>query len=156
MARDRYWKLTADELEKINYNSEKLLNWDIKCVREPEDKAEFFGIFQYRHGTPLDYTSIKGIVYHHNNIPRNELSQITKFLKSKFGGKEIEKGERVFLEDSKEIYTGKEIAELAKDAEEKFNTKATITLEFEGLTEKEKEESLLPASKLLPIPGRGT
>lgn len=156
MARERYWKLTVDELEKMNYNTEKLLNWDIKCVREPEDKAEFVGIFQYRHGTPFDYTPIKGITYYYNNIPRNELSNITKFLKSKFGGKEMEKGERIFLEGSKEIYSGKDIAELAKEMEEKFNTKTTITLEFDGLTEKEKEEYMLPPSKLLPIPGKTT
>ncbi|HSB50469.1 MAG TPA: hypothetical protein VLC72_03975, partial [Nitrosopumilaceae archaeon] len=79
---------------------------------------------------------------------------ITKFLKNKFGGKEIEKGDRIFLQDSKEIYSGKDISSLAKELESKFNTKATISLEFENLTDEERKESGLPDSKLLPIPGK--
>ena len=38
--------------------------------------------------------------------------------------------------------------------EREFNTKATITLEFEGMSEEEQKESGLPESKLLPIPGK--
>ena len=40
---------------------------------------------------------------------------------------EMEKSERVFLKDSKEIFSGKDIASLAKEMESKFNTKAIRT-----------------------------
>ena len=49
--------------------------------------------------------------------------------------KEMEKGERIFLKDSKEIYSSKDIGDLAKEMETKFNTKAIISLEFEDLTQ---------------------
>lgn len=153
MSKQRYWKLTSEEIEKYNYNEEKLLNWEIKGIREPEENPIFIGVFLYRKGTPINYTPVKGIVYYHNNVPRTELPNITKFLKNKFGGKEIEKGDRIFLQDSKEIYSGKDIGSLAKDLELEFNTKATISLEFENLTDEERKEAGLPDSKLLPIPG---
>ena len=86
MSKFRYWKLTYDDVESLSYNPDKILNWEIKCVREPEEDAIFIGIFLYRNGTPLDYESKKGIVYYYNNIDRSELSSITKFLKSKFDG----------------------------------------------------------------------
>jgi hypothetical protein len=154
LSRSRYWKLTADEIEKISYDENKLLNWEIKATKEPEEENKFIGVFLYRHGTPFDYESIKGIVYYYNDIPKTELSNITKFLKNKFGGKEREKGPRVFLCDSKEIYSGKDIGLLATELDSKFNTKSIISLEFENLTEQEQQESGLPDSKLLPIPGK--
>ena len=152
MAKQRYWKITPDEIEKFSYNEDKLLNWEIKCIREPEEEAIFIGLFLYKNGTPYDYESIKGITYYHNNIPRSELSTITEFLQNKFGGKEMEKGERIFLKDSKEIFSGKDIAALAKEMETKFNTKAIISLEFKDLTAEEMKEGGFPESKLLPIP----
>ena len=154
LSKSRYWKLTSDEVEKLTYDQNKVLNWEIKCIREPEDKAIFFGVFLYRNGTPFDYESIKGIVYYYNNIERKELPSITKFLKNKFGGSELEKGERVFLKGSKEIYSGRDIASLAKEIDSKFNTKSVITIEFQDLTEQEQKESGLPEAKLLPIPGK--
>ncbi len=154
LSKSRYWKLTSDEVEKLTYEQNKVLNWEIKCIREPEDKAIFFGVFLYRNGTPFDYESIKGIVYYYNNIERKELPSITKFLKNKFGGSELEKGERVFLKGSKEIYSGRDIASLAKEIDSKFNTKSVITIEFQDLTEEEQKESGLPEAKLLPIPGK--
>jgi len=154
LSKSRYWKLTSDEVEKLTYEQNKVLNWEIKCIREPEDKAIFFGVFLYRNGTPFDYESIKGIVYYYNNIERKELPSITKFLKNKFGGSELEKGERVFLKGSKEIYSGRDIASLAKEIDSKFNTKSVITIEFQDLTEQEQKESGLPEAKLLPIPGK--
>ena len=153
VAKARYWKLTPDEVEKFTYNQEKLLNWDIKCVREPEEEAKFIGVFMYRDGTPFDYESIKGITYYHNHIDRDELPKITKFLKDKFGGKEMEKGDRIFLKDSEQIFSGKDIAALAKEMESNFKTKTTITLEFHGLTEEDQKNAGLPEAKLLPIPG---
>ncbi len=154
MSKQRFWKITPDEIEKFVYNVEKLLNWEIKCIREPEEEARFIGVFLYRNGTPWDYESIKGITYFHNNIPRSELSSITKFLHDRFEGKEMEKGERIFLKGSKEIYSGKEISALAREMETKFNTKAIISLEFKDLSPEEIKEGGFPESKLLPIPGK--
>ena len=66
----------------------------------------------------------------------------------------MEKGERIFLKDSKEIYGSKEIGDLAKEMEIKFNTKAIISLEFEDITQEQLKEVGLPEAKLLPIPGK--
>jgi len=154
LSRSRYWKLTSDEIETFTYNESKLLNWEIKAIREPNEENIFIGVFLYRNGTPFDYESIKGITYYYNNIQSSELSNITKFLKNKFGGKEMKKGERIFLSGSKEIYSGKEIGSLAKEFDSKFNTKSIISLEFENLTDDERQESGLPDSKLLPIPSK--
>ena len=152
MARCRYWKLSIDEVEKLTYDPKKVLLWEIKGTRDPEEDAKFIGVFQYRNGTPLDYTPVKGIACYYNNIERSEVSEIIKFLKNKFGGKDIEKGERTLFQDSKEIYSGKEIAELAKEVESKFNTKALITIEFLDLSEQEQKDAGLPEAKILPIP----
>ena len=152
MPRMRYWKLTVDEVEKLTYNVDKVLNWEIKFTREPESEAKFIGVFLYRHGTPKDYETVKGITYYYNNIDRKELPEITKFLKKRFGGKDFEKGERVFLEGSKEIYSGKEIAELAKELQSKLNAEPVITIEFQDISEQEQKEAGLPDEKLLPIP----
>lgn len=154
MARSRYWKLTTDEVEKLTYDESKLLNWDMKCIREPEEKAEFVGVFMYRNGTPHDYDSIKGISFFYNNFSRDELPTVTKFLKNKFGGEELEKGERIILKGSKEIFSGKDIAALAKEMEEKFKTTTTITLEFDDYDQEKMKEAGLPVAKLLPIPGK--
>lgn len=150
--RMRYWKISSEELAGYNYDEKNLLNWEIKCIREPDEAAQFIGVFMYRHGTAYDYESVKGICYFHNNIDRKEIPSITSFLQGKFDGKEMEKGERVFLKDSKEIYSAKDISNLAKEMESKFNTKAIISLEFEGITAEQLKEAGLPEAKLLPIP----
>ena len=93
--RMRYWKITAEDTDTFDYDESKLLNWEIKCIREPEVDAHFIGVFMYRNGTAYDYESVKGICYFHNNIDRKELPEITKFLQSKFEGKEMEKGDRI-------------------------------------------------------------
>ena len=154
MARFRYWKLTSDEVKKLTHNSDKILNWEIKGIRKPENDAIFIGIFLYRNGTPYNYEAVNGIVYYHNNIDRNELPDITKFLKERFGGEEIEKGERIFLKNSKEIYTGKEIGELAEEWDAKFNTESVISIELSDVTQNDLKEWGYPDSKLLPIPGK--
>jgi len=154
LSKQRYWKITPDEIEKFTYDENKILNWEIKCIRDPEEKAIFIGLFLYRHGTPFDYESVKGITYYYNNIPRSELPSITKFLQDRFGGKVMEKGDRIFLKGSKEIFSGKEIATLAREMETNFNTKAVISLEFQDLTPEEIKESGMPESKLLPIQGK--
>ncbi len=152
MSRMRYWKLTIEEVEKLSYDESKVLNWEIKCTREPEEEARFVGVFLYKNGTPQDYVAVKGITYYHNTIDRKEIPEITKFLKNKFGGKNVEKGERIFLEGSKEIYSGKEISELAQELESKLNAKAIITIEFQDISEQEQKDAGLPEAKLLPIP----
>jgi len=154
MTRMRYWKLTSDEMVDLNYDESKLLNWEIKCIREPEDEAHFIGVFMYRDGTAYDYESVKGICYFYNNIDRKELPEITKFLQGKYNGKQLEKGERVLLKDSKEIYASQDIGGLAKEMESKFNTKAVISLEFDGLSQEQLKEAGMPEAKLLPIPSK--
>ena len=154
MVKLRYWKLTSEEVKKLTHNPDKILNWEIKGVKKPEVDAKFIGIFLYRHGTPYDYDAINGIVYYYNNIDRTELSPITKFLKNRFGGEEIEKGERIFLKNSKEIYTGKEIGELAEEFDAKFNIESDISIELADVTQDELNEWSYPNSKLLPIPGK--
>jgi len=154
MARSRYWKIASDEMDGFNYDESKLLNWEIKCIREPEEEAHFIGVFMYKHGTAYDYESVKGICYFYNNIDRDEVQLITNFLQEKFNGKVLTKGERIFLKDSKEIYSSKDIGDLAKEMETKFNTRAVITLEFEDLTIDQLREAGLPEAKLLPIPGK--
>ena len=152
MSKFRYWKLTYGDVEKLTYNSDKILNWEIKCVREPEDEAKFIGVFLYRNGTPLDYESKKGIVYYHNNIERKELPSITKFLKDRFNGNILEKGERIFLEGSNEIYDPIDIANLAKDLENKLEAKSIISMELHDTTQEQLKEWGFPEAKLLPIP----
>ena len=154
MGRSRYWKLTADEVEKLTHNPDKILNWEIKGVRKPEEEAKFIGVFIYRNGTPLDYELKKGIVYYYNNIDRKEIPEITKFLEKRYGGEKIEKGERIFLDGSKEIYEGKEIAELARALDEKFDTSSVISIELEDATQEQLKEWGYPDAKLLPIPGK--
>jgi hypothetical protein len=154
MGRSRYWKLTADEVEKLTHNPDKILNWEIKGVRKPEEEAKFIGVFIYRNGTPLDYELKNGIVYYYNNIDRDEIPEITKFLEKRYGGEKIEKGERIFLDGSKEIYAGKEIADLARALDERFNTTSVISIELEDVTQDQLKEWGYPDAKLLPIPGK--
>jgi len=154
MPRSRYWKLTADEVEKLTHDPDKILNWEIKGVRKPEEEAKFIGVFIYHKGTPLNYEMKKGIVYYHNNIDIKEIPEITKFLEERYGGNKIEKGERVFLDGSKEIYAGKDIAELARALDERFDTTSVISIELEDVTQEQLKEWGYPDSKLLPIPGK--
>ena len=154
MGRSRYWKLTADEVEKLTHDPDKILNWEIKGIRKPEEEAKFIGVFTYRKGTPLDYEMKKGIVYYHNNIDRKEIPEITKFLEKRYGGNKIEKGERIFLEGTKEIYAGKVIAELERALDERFDTTSVVSIELEDVTQEQLKEWGYPDAKLLPIPGK--
>lgn len=152
MSRLRYWKLTVDDVRKAQYDPKKVLIWEIKCSKD--DQGTHFGVFCYRNGTPWDYASIKGIVFYHNMISDEEVKKITKFLKDKFGGEPGEKGSRIFLKNSKEIYEPKEIADLAVELGDKFETSTELTVELENFTTAEQEQSNLPSSKILPIPGK--
>jgi len=152
MAKFRYWKLTIEDMEKVAHDESKVLNWDIKCIRGPEENAEFFGVFLYKAGTPHDYETKKGMTYYYNNIERDELPPITKFIKNKFGGDEIEKGERVFLVGSKEIYSGKDIAKFAKELQDEFTINPIITIELHDTTQEKLKDWGYPEAKLLPVP----
>ncbi len=153
MPRSRYWKITPDEIGSFTYDDARLLHWEIKCTKEPEEAAQFIGVFAYKNGTPYDYESIRGICYYHNNMDSAEISSVTGFLHKRFGGKQIKKGDRIFLKESDVPYSGKQIGQLAKELEGNFDTKAVISLEFDGLTQDQLKESGLPEAKLLPIPG---
>ncbi len=152
MTRLRYWKLTVDDLRKAKYDPKKVLIWEIKCSKD--DQGTHFGVFCYRNGTPWDYTSIHGIVFYHNMILPEEVSKITKFLKERFGGEPTEKGSRIFLKNSREIYQPIEIADLAVKLGDTFEASTELTVELENFTSSEQEQSNLPSSKILPIPGK--
>jgi len=156
LARFRYWKLNSDDLEKMDYEEENLVNWEIKCTFQPDDDAKFFGVFLYRYGTPHDYETKKGIVFYHNNIDRNEIPNVTKFLKKRYGGNEIEKSERIFLDGSTELYSPTDIAKLSKEIETEFGTNNIISMELDNTTQEQLEQWGFPTAKLLPIPGKST
>ena len=64
----------------------------------------------------------------------------------------VEKGERVFLEGSNEIYDPKDIANLAKDLGNEFNANPIISMELHDTTQEQLKEWGFPEAKLLPIP----
>lgn len=152
MSRLRYWKLTVEDLRKAQFDPKKVLIWEIKCIMD--DQGTHFGVFCYRNGTPWDYASIHGIVFYHNQIVQEEVNRITKFLKDKFGGEPAEKGSRVFLKNSREIYQPKEIADLAVQLGDTFEVSTELTVELENFSVPEQEQSNLPSSKILPVPGK--
>ena len=51
--RSRYWKLEPGEMSELKYDESKLLNWEIKCVRQPEDEARFIGVFSVQERDPV-------------------------------------------------------------------------------------------------------
>ncbi len=141
-----------EDLRNAQYDPKKVLIWEIKCIRD--DQGTHFGVFCYRNGTPWDYTSVHGVVFYHNQITQDEVNRITKFLKDKFGGEPAEKGNRVFLKNSSEIYQPKEIADLAVQLGDTFESSTELTVELENFSEPEQQQSNLPSSKILPIPGK--
>ena len=141
-----------DDLRKAQYDPKKVLIWEIKCSKD--DQGTHFGVFCYRNGTPWDYASIHGIVFYHNMISDEEVKNITKFLKDKFGGEPGEKGSRIFLKNSREIFEPKEIADLAVELGTQFETSTELTVELENFSIAEQDQSNLPSSKILPIPGK--
>ena len=152
MTRCRYWRLSVEEVKKVIYDPKKVIVWEIKCSRD--DSGAHFAIFSYRNGTPWDYKEIKGIVFYYNMISRDQVDKIAEFLKGKFGGDPKEKGERIFLVGSREIYSANDIANLAAEIGIKFETSVEISVELENFTPQEQEQSNFPSSKLLPIPGK--
>jgi hypothetical protein len=61
----------------------------------------------------------------------------------------------VFLNGSKEFTDPEEIAKLAVDIGDRFKGPVEITLEFEEISNADRQEDIikLPSSKLLEIPG---
>jgi hypothetical protein len=152
MSRLRYWKLTVEDVRKAKFDPKKVLIWEIKCPKD--DQGAVFGVYSYRNGTPWDYESIKGIVFYHNMIEKEELDRLTKFIKDKFGGEPAEKSSRIFFKGSREIWAPNEIADLAVQLGDNFEVSTELTIELENFTEPEQQESNLPSSKILPIPGK--
>ena len=66
----------------------------------------------------------------------------------------MKRGREYFLKNSKEIYTGKEIGELAEECDAKFNTESVISIELSDVTQDELSKWGYPSAKLLPIPGK--
>lgn len=149
--RQRYWKLEPDEVEKFTYNESKILNWEIKCTKD--DNVSVVGIFAYKNGIPLEYESIMGIGLYHNYIDDQEKDNAAQMIKKKYGGEIKDYSNRVIINGAKIPYSGIDICAIAHDIESLINGKSIITLEFEGLTQDEQENSGLPSTKLLPIPG---
>ena len=58
----------------------------------------------------------------------------------------------MILEGSKEIYSGKEIAKLAKELQDEFTVTTVITVELHDTTQEQLKEWGYPEAKLLPIP----
>ena len=73
-------------------------------------------------------------------------------MKNRFNGNVIEKGERIFLDGSDEIYEPKDIAVLAKDLENELKANPIISMELHDTTQEELKEWGFPEAKLLPIP----
>ena len=134
---------------------EKFLSRNIRLGR-----GLIFHICPSNVPTNFAYSMIFGLLSGNNNIIRLpsknffQVKIITKFLKKRFGGEEIEKGDRIFLKNSKEIYSGKEIGELAEECDAKFDTKSVISIELADVTQDDLKKWGYPDSKLLPIPGK--
>ncbi len=76
-------------------------------------------------------------------------------LHNSFGGEILRRQNRVFLNGSKEFTDPQEIAKLANDISERFKGPVEITIEFEEISDDDRQENFinLPTSKLLEIPG---
>ena len=72
VTKSRYWKLTSDEVKQLTHEPDKVINWEIKGVRKPEEDAKFIGIFLYRNGTPHDYESLNGIAVSYTHLRAHE------------------------------------------------------------------------------------
>jgi len=58
------------------------------------------------------------------------------------------------LENSKVIFGAKDISNLSKELENKFECGTDLSVEFQDLSLEEQEKSELPPTKILPIPGK--
>lgn len=150
--RIRYWRLGITDVLAANYPVEKVNHWDIKCM---VGEYQHFGVFWFKYGTPFDKEPVHGICFYYNEIPQKTVLDLIDFLQAKFGGKILDRQARIFLQGSKEFGDPISIANLANELSLKFNLPVEITIEFEKVTQKEKENNGLglPSSKALPIVG---
>lgn len=116
---------------------------------------EHFGVFWYKYGTPFDKEPIPGICFYYNEIPETTVKKIVQLLHENFGGHILYRQTRVFLRGSKEFAAPDQVGMLANQLSLKFGIPVEITIEFERITEEERQyDSLsLPTSKALPIVG---
>ena len=138
--RARYWRLGVNDLLNSNYPLEKANHWDIKCL---QGEYEHFGVFWFRYGTPFDKELINGICFYYNDIPQEKVQQLLDFLQQKYGGKVLFRQSRVFLQGSREFNDKNEIANLANEIIYKFNGPIEITLEFEKVTQEDRNKTHL-------------
>jgi hypothetical protein len=150
--RIRYWRLTVEDLSLATYPSERVNHWEIKCL---QGEYEHFGVYWFRYGTPYDKEPVHGLAIYYNDIAQNKVDELTRMLHSNFGGEILRRQARVFLNGSKEFADPRELAKLAGDISARFKGPVEITLEFEEISEDDRQENLinLPPSKLLEIPG---
>ena len=150
--RVRYWRLGITDVLEARYPIEKANHWEIKCILGEYQQV---GIFWFKYGTPYEKEPVHGISFYYNEIPSKILQEMIDFLHSKFGGKVLYRQTRVFLYGSKEFADPKSIGILANELSIKFNAPVEISIEFEKVIEKEREQNTfnLPPSKALPIVG---
>jgi hypothetical protein len=150
--RIRYWRLGISEVIRAKYPTDKVNHWEVKCMLS---EYEHFGIFWYKYGTPFDKEPIPGICFYYNEIPETTVQKIVQLLHENFGGHILYRQTRVFLRGSKEFAAPDQVGMLANQLSLKFGIPVEITIEFERITEEERQyDSLsLPTSKALPIVG---
>ncbi|MGC2426209.1 MAG: hypothetical protein WA421_04180 [Nitrososphaeraceae archaeon] len=150
--RVRYWRLGITDVLEARYPIEKTNHWEIKCILGEYQQV---GIFWFKYGTPYENEPVHGISFYYNEIPPKIVQELVNFLHAKFGGKVLYSQTRVFLNGSKEFADPKSIGILANELSLKFNAPVEISIEFEKVIEKEREQNTfnLPPSKALPIVG---
>lgn len=150
--RVRYWRLGITDVLNAKYPVEKANHWDIKCM---QGEYQHFGVFWYKYGTPANEAPVHGICIYYNEIPQKSIKDLVEFLKSKFGGEIIYEKSRIFLRGSKEFADPKSVGMLANELSMEFKAPVELTIEFEKVTEEEKEQNTfaLPSEKALPIVG---
>ncbi|MFZ0326904.1 MAG: hypothetical protein WBP64_06485 [Nitrososphaeraceae archaeon] len=150
--RIRYWRLGISEVLKARYPVDKVNHWEIKCML---GEYQHFGVFWYKYGTPFDKELISGICFYYNEIPDTTVQEIVQLLHDKFGGDILYRQTRVFLRGSREFAASDQVGMLANQLSLKFNSPVEISIEFEKITEEEKQQNSLslPTTKALPIVG---
>ena len=150
--RIRYWRLGISEVLKARYPVDKVNHWEIKCML---GEYQHFGVFWYKYGNPFDKELISGICFYYNEIPDTTVQEIVQLLHDKFGGDILYRQTRVFLRGSREFAASDQVGMLANQLSLKFNSPVEISIEFEKITEEEKQQNSLslPTTKALPIVG---
>ena len=85
---------------------------------------------------------VHGICVYYNEIPQQSIKDLVAFLQSKFGGEIIYEKSRIFLRGSKEFADPKSIGMLANELSLEFKAPVELTIEFEKVTQEEKEQNI--------------